>query len=47
MPRSPDWRGPTASPIDRGAARPARPALPDERKLIERWAEASGVTLRG
>lgn len=29
-----------------GAARPARPALPDERKLIERRAKASGVMLR-
>ncbi|MCA0033017.1 hypothetical protein [Mesorhizobium sp. B263B2A] len=30
-----------------GEAQPARPALPDERKVIQRWAEASGVTLRG
>ncbi|TJV04979.1 MAG: hypothetical protein E5Y12_10555 [Mesorhizobium sp.] len=29
-----------------GEAQPARPALPDERKLIERWAKASGVMLR-
>lgn len=28
------------------AARPARPALPDERKVIERRAKASGVVLR-
>ncbi|AEH88073.1 hypothetical protein [Mesorhizobium opportunistum] len=29
-----------------GAARPARHALSDERKVIERWAKAGGVMLR-